>query len=204
MIIVMHDSADFNFHSQVYRADGETIALQPGEYTVNWTRGPEYKILTRKITVPAAKTHTETFKLRRWVHLAKKGWWSGDHHIHAAGCKHYSNPSEGVFATDMARHCRGEDLKIGANLTWGPCFDFQKQFFTGKEDMLMFGSSYPHWQDNDLRVPGAYTAEQRDKLDHILSQSLGLSSISLRFDELVELPGGGRGRLREVFRVTRP
>ena len=43
-----------------------------------------------------------------------------------------------------------------------------------------------------------------DKLDHILSQSLGLSSISLRFDELVELPGGGRGRLREVFRVTRP
>jgi predicted TIM-barrel fold metal-dependent hydrolase len=36
--------------------------------------------------------------------------------------------------------------------------------FTGKEDMLMFGSSYPHWQDNDLRVPGAYTAEQRDKL----------------------------------------
>ncbi|MDX1884247.1 amidohydrolase family protein [Mycolicibacterium sp. 120270] len=36
--------------------------------------------------------------------------------------------------------------------------------FTGKENMVMYGSSYPHWQDNKLRVPGAYTADQRDKL----------------------------------------
>lgn len=36
--------------------------------------------------------------------------------------------------------------------------------FTGKEDMVMFGSSYPHWQLNDLKVPGAFSAEQRDKL----------------------------------------
>jgi hypothetical protein len=42
------------------------------------------------------------------------------------------------------------------------------------------------------------------KLDHILSQSLGLSSGRLRFDELVDLPAGGRGRLREVFRLSRP
>ena len=25
--------------------------------------------------------------------------------------------------------------------------------FTGKEDMVMFGSSYPHWQHNELTVP---------------------------------------------------
>ena len=25
--------------------------------------------------------------------------------------------------------------------------------FTGKEDMVMFGSSYPHWQSNELTVP---------------------------------------------------
>jgi predicted TIM-barrel fold metal-dependent hydrolase len=36
--------------------------------------------------------------------------------------------------------------------------------FTGKDDMVMFGSSYPHWQLNKLEVPSAYTAEQRDKL----------------------------------------
>ncbi len=28
----------------------------------------------------------------------------------------------------------------------------------------MYGSSYPHWQLNELSVPSAYSAEQRDKL----------------------------------------
>jgi len=36
--------------------------------------------------------------------------------------------------------------------------------FTGKDDMTMFGSSYPHWNCGDLVVPSSYTAEQRDKL----------------------------------------
>lgn len=36
--------------------------------------------------------------------------------------------------------------------------------FTGKEDMVMYGSSYPHWHLNELSVPRAFTAEQRDRL----------------------------------------
>jgi hypothetical protein len=36
--------------------------------------------------------------------------------------------------------------------------------FTGKEDMVMYGSSYPHWQHNELAVPSAYSTEQREKL----------------------------------------
>lgn len=36
--------------------------------------------------------------------------------------------------------------------------------FTGKENMVMFGSSYPHWQLNELTIPGTFSAEQRDKL----------------------------------------
>src|SRR5262249_19303996 len=59
---------DFFFHAQVYRADGETVLLQPGRYTVTYTRGPEYRVLTRDIVVPPAATHTETFALERWIH----------------------------------------------------------------------------------------------------------------------------------------
>ena len=36
--------------------------------------------------------------------------------------------------------------------------------FTGKEDMVMYGSSYPHWQLNELTVPAAYSDDQRNKL----------------------------------------
>ncbi len=61
----------------------------------------------------------------------------------------------------MMRHCQGEDLKIGANLTWGPCFDYQKQFFTGKEDKV---SSYPFLLRYDIEVSGFGSHQQRASL----------------------------------------
>jgi hypothetical protein len=127
---------DFNFHPQVYRADGETITLQPGKYTVAWTRGPEYLVLRRTITVPAAATHSEAFDLKRWVHPAAQGWYSGDHHVHAAGCAHYESPTEGVTPEDMMRHLLGEDLNVGCCLSWGPCWYHQKRYFEGKTHAL--------------------------------------------------------------------
>src|SRR5262249_15480262 len=48
---------------------------------------------------------------------------------HAAGCAHYTSPTEGVFAKDMFLHVKGEGLNVGCNLTWGPCYEFQRQFF---------------------------------------------------------------------------
>ena len=36
--------------------------------------------------------------------------------------------------------------------------------FTGKDDMTMFGSSYPHWDCGDLLVPSSYSDEQRERL----------------------------------------
>jgi hypothetical protein len=142
---------DFNFHPQVYRADGETIALQPGKYTVTYTRGPEYLELQKSITVPVADKHTETFELKRWIHPAAKGWYSGDHHVHAAGCAHYESPTEGVTPEDMMRHILGEDLNVGCCLSWGPCWYHQKTFFEGKTNTL---STASHLLRYDVEVSG--------------------------------------------------
>lgn len=141
---------DFAFQQQVYRADGESLLLPEGEFNVEFTRGPEYVVQTKMLEVKE-RQQTTTFNLRRWIDPSKRGWWSGDHHIHAAGCAHYSQPTEGVLAADMYRHCQGEDLKIGCNLTWGPCFDFQKQFFTGSDDRV---SNYPYLLHYDIEVSG--------------------------------------------------
>ncbi len=141
---------DFAFHPQVYRADGETLRLPAGAYTVEFQRGPESVAQVRAVTVGAA-TRRLDFKVQRWVDPAALGWISGDHHIHAAGCAHYTNPTEGVHAPDMMRHVLGEDLKVGCNLTWGPCFDYQKQFFTGKEDKV---SAWPYLLRYDVEVSG--------------------------------------------------
>ena len=141
---------DFAFHPQVYRADGEKVKLPEGEYVVEMVRGPE-SIAKRTTNRIDKETRELSFAVERWIDPAKFGWWSGDHHIHAAGCAHYVKPSEGVFAEDMIRHCMGEDLKIGANLTWGPCFDFQKQFFCGGVDKV---SQYPYLLRYDIEVSG--------------------------------------------------
>ena len=141
---------DFAFHPQVYRMDGEKVKLPAGNYTIEFQRGPESLIKRQTVTVNAS-TKRLAFKVERWVDPSKLGWISGDHHIHAAGCAHYTNPTEGVHAPDMMRHILGEDLKVGCNLTWGPCFDYQKQFFTGKDDLV---SKFPYILRYDIEVSG--------------------------------------------------
>jgi hypothetical protein len=127
---------DFFFHDQVYRSDGESLDLPPGEYTVEYTRGPEYLVETKPITVRAGTTQDENFYLKRWIHPAERHWYSGDHHVHAAGCAHYDSPTEGVTPADMMRHVLGEDLNVGCVLSWGPCWYTQKQYFEGKVSAL--------------------------------------------------------------------
>lgn len=86
---------DFFFQDQVYRQNGEIILLPAGRYHVSYTRGPEYRILERDIEVPAGAEHAESFRMERWINLTVAGWYSGDHHVHAAGCAHYSSPTQG-------------------------------------------------------------------------------------------------------------
>lgn len=121
---------DFFFQTQIYRPDGGFVLLPPGEFTVEYGRGPEYFVKPMKLKIESGKAEPKlSFKLERWVNPADYGWYSGDHHIHAAGCKHYTNPSEGVLPEDMFLHVKGEGLNVGCCLTWGPCYDYQRKFF---------------------------------------------------------------------------
>ena len=143
---------DFFFHDQVYRADGEHILLPPGDYSVTVARGPEYHVQTNKLTVKkGAESQRADFELKRWIHPAKRNWFSGDHHVHAAGCAHYENPTEGVTPADMMRHIHGEDLNVGCVLTWGPCWYAQKQHFEGKVSAL---SQDDYLMRYDIEVSG--------------------------------------------------
>ena len=151
---------DFGFQPQVYRADGEELLLPAGDYTVEFWRGPESLVKTQPLRVKDSRVEQASrppggqdasFQIERWIDPSKLGWWSGDHHIHAAGCAHYSRPTEGVRPEDMVRHTLGEDLKVGATLTWGPGFDYQKQFFTGHDDKV---SKPPYLLHYDIEVSG--------------------------------------------------
>ena len=142
---------DFPFHPQVYRSDGESLKLPPGTYSVEYTRGPEYHLKRDTVEIAAGRPQALTFRLDRWIRPSDWGWYSGDHHIHAAGCAHYEDPTQGVFPQDMIRHIKGEALNVGNVLTWGPCFYFQKQFFEAKVSSL---STRENLMRYDVEVSG--------------------------------------------------
>jgi hypothetical protein len=127
---VMRIAPDLPFQKQVYRADGETLRLPEGTFSIESRRGPEYVLTATKVQVTGSGASVDV-TLERWIDPANWGWYSGDTHIHAAGCAHYDVPTEGVSPETMIRHVRGEGLSIGEVLTWGPGYDYQKQFFSG-------------------------------------------------------------------------
>jgi len=142
---------DFFFQPQIYRADGETVSLPEGYYTITYSGGPEYRVHTKEFAVRSQGPAELSFQLDRWIDPAQYGWYSGDHHVHAAGCSHYQNPTEGVLPRDMIRQIAGESLNIGAVLTWGPDYYYQKQFFSGHDDPLSKSDELMHY---DLEVSG--------------------------------------------------
>ncbi len=120
---------DFFFQPQIYRADGDLVLLPPGRYVVESNRGPEYRSLRQDVTIPAEGNGKIDITLKRWIDPTQFGYYCGDHHIHGAGCSHYESPTQGVTPEDMFLQVKGEGLHVGCVLTWGPCFDFQRQYF---------------------------------------------------------------------------
>lgn len=142
----MRLAPDMAFQIQIYRADGEAVRLPDGEYIIESKRGPEYLRGLQTVKIGGAGQDLIEIKLKRWVDPAAYGWYSGDTHIHAAGCAHYNKPSEGVSPETVIRHVRGEALSIGDVLTWGPDYYYQKQFFTGHAESPAATLEHPELQ----------------------------------------------------------
>lgn len=130
------EAPDFFFQPQVYRGDGEVVLLPPGRFSVQSSRGPEYRLQNATVTVSQEQSNELTLQLDRWFDAAEYGFYSGDHHIHAAGCAHYTHPTEGVSPSDMFRQVQGEGLNVGCVLTWGPCFEHQRMFFDSEANFF--------------------------------------------------------------------
>src|SRR5688500_9942735 len=131
---------DLFFQKHIYRAHGESVLLPPGDLTMSYGRGPEYRWNTRTVRIPppsgSSRPAEIPLQLERRGDPAARGLYSGDHHSHAAGCAHYTSPTEGVLPADVFRQVKGEGLNVGSVLTWGPGFDRQHRFFAPTADTL--------------------------------------------------------------------
>ena len=148
---------DFPFQPQVYRYDGERLRLPDGYYTIQYSGGPEYYTRTKEMPVSADGPRELEFQLQRWIDPSKYGWWSGDHHVHASGCAHYKNPTEGVEPEAMMRQALGENLNISSVLTWGPSWYHQKQYFSGTDHELSKTDRLMHYDVEVSGFPSAHS-----------------------------------------------
>jgi len=56
--------------------------LPEGTYDLIISKGPEYRIIQRKIQIESNQTTQVQLKLERWIDMPSTGWYSGDGHIH--------------------------------------------------------------------------------------------------------------------------
>jgi hypothetical protein len=140
---------DFFFQPQVYRADNAVLELPAGTFTVTVSRGPEYVDEVRRVAITGPQDLF--FRLARWIDPSRDNYYSGDHHIHSAGCSHYENPTEGVRPEDMWPQISGEALNVASVLVWGPSYYHQKQFFSGRDHPLSTATRLMRY---DLEISG--------------------------------------------------
>ena len=97
----------------VFYADGRYRARLPaGRYRLVAAKGIEYRMIDETLEIRGGMTTGQTLRLKRAVDLPKKGWYSGDVHIHSA--RHDELDSARLLA-----QARAEDLHVANVLQMG-------------------------------------------------------------------------------------
>ena len=76
------DNRSVEMHTTV-SAHPVSVNLPPGKYAFTIERGKEYHAEMREVTIASQPLELK-FALRRWIDMAKLGWYSGDTHVHRA------------------------------------------------------------------------------------------------------------------------
>ena len=67
------------------------IRLPAGKWRLAVARGIEYLPLFEEFEIEPGEVRTRKIDLRRWEHMARRGWYSGDDHVHFPRTKPWHN-----------------------------------------------------------------------------------------------------------------
>ena len=100
------------FEATYFHARGEAaLNLPEGTYSVEVSRGPEYRVLTRQVRVTAGVPAVISARPGRLLDLPAAGWWSGDLHVHM----NYGGAYR-VDAAALRLQAEAEDVHLVENL----------------------------------------------------------------------------------------
>jgi hypothetical protein len=106
--IIVQDEAGNTYRTVTNPLSGYYLKLAPGNYTLIFTRGFEYSVITKEVTVESyKKTDVQDVRLVHLYDSYAKGWFGGDIHQHTM----YSDGADTVHELLMGN--------ISSGLYWG-------------------------------------------------------------------------------------
>lgn len=135
---------------------GFEIDLPEGTYRLIAAKGPEYTPVDKTITVSPAGNNAVQVELRRWIDMSRRGWHSGDCHIHFARPDKSANEPLRIWT-------QAEDLRVGNVLRMG---DGLGTYF----EQYAFGRAGRFVGRGGILVPG-----QEDPRTNVLGHSMHLN-----------------------------
>ncbi len=112
----------------IYQTQGEfNIELPEGKWRIAFDHGLEYIPVYKTIEVRTDKLQKVRIEMKRWVNMPKKGWWSGDVHVH-----HPTKDS--AYREFLLHYAKAADLHVANILEMGHHLgtDFKQEGFGEK------------------------------------------------------------------------
>lgn len=129
-----------------FYCEGRTrFSLPAGRYLLKVARGPEYPVFRKEFQVSANQLASVAVKLRRWTNQRKRGWYSGESHIHANyGYGQWYNSPRTMLAQGA-----GEDLIVCNFMVANSEADgvFDREYFRGEPDPMSTFDTVLYWNE---------------------------------------------------------
>lgn len=135
-----------------------TMALSPGEYEVVVHRGLEHLPIFDTVAIESKKTTGREYRPRRWVDMPRRGWHSGDDHVH---CQILSDGD----ADRLMKWVQAEDVHVANVVKMG---DIHRTWF----EQRGFGPAYRVSDGRHVLSPGQECPRTHRELGHTIHMDL--------------------------------
>lgn len=134
------------------------MALAPGVWQIGVRRGVEHEVLIEDVIIRPGELTERTLRPRRWVNMPRRGWWSGDDHVHLR-----------ILSDDDARNVmawtKAEDVHLANIVKMG---DIYRTYF----EQRGFGPTHRVVDGNYVIAPGQECPRTHDQLGHTLAMNI--------------------------------
>lgn len=134
------------------------MALAPGVWQIGVRRGVEHEVIFEDVTIKSGELTERTLRPRRWVDMPRRGWWSGDDHVHLR-----------ILSDDDARNVmawtKAEDVHLANIVKMG---DIYRTYF----EQRGFGPAYRVVDGDYVLAPGQECPRTHDQIGHTLAMNI--------------------------------